>query len=164
MSGDAVRSCENLQPSGLQPGECARGVGTKQISASVTRSPQAAGASFAVKRQKVIDFAFRSLQVTAETAKMLFRAYYGEALVKSYYDGCSQGGRQGLILAQRFPDDFDGILAGAPGLVATPSGSSRLQPLPREIKSGDIQPHQQPAEVSKSMVETELLASCWMSD
>jgi hypothetical protein len=74
------------------------------------------GASFAVNRQKLVDFAFRSLHVTAETAKMLLRAYYGEAPVKSYYDGCSQGGRQGLILAQRFPGDFDGILAGAPGL------------------------------------------------
>ena len=74
------------------------------------------GASFAVNRQKLVDFAFRSLHVTAETANMVLRAYYGEAPAKSYYDGCSQGGRQGLILAQRFPGDFDGILAGAPGL------------------------------------------------
>src|SRR5580692_2014654 len=74
------------------------------------------GASFAVNRQKLLDFGFRSLHVTAEVAKMIARAYYGAGPSKSYYDGCSQGGREGLILAQRFPDDFDGILAGSPGL------------------------------------------------
>ena len=83
------------------------------------------GASFAVNRQKLVDFGFRSLHVTAETAKLLVRAYFGEAPSKSYYDGCSQGGRQGLILAQRFPADFDGILAGAPGLDQTGTMLSR---------------------------------------
>jgi hypothetical protein len=74
------------------------------------------GASFALNRQKLVDFGFRSLHVTAETAKLLVKTYYGADPSKSYYDGCSQGGRQGLILAQRFPADFDGILVGAPGL------------------------------------------------
>ena len=74
------------------------------------------GASFALSRQKLLDFAFRSLHVTAESAKLLVRTYYGATPSKSYYDGCSQGGRQGLILAQRFPSDFDGILVGAPAL------------------------------------------------
>jgi len=74
------------------------------------------GASFAVNRQKLLDFGFRSLHLTAESAKLVARAYYGAGPSKSYYDGCSQGGRQGLILAQRFPNDFDGIIAGAPAL------------------------------------------------
>jgi hypothetical protein len=77
------------------------------------------GASFAVNRQKLVDFGFRALHVTAETAKLLVRAYYSQAPTKSYFDGCSQGGRQALILAQRFPADFDGILAGAPALANT---------------------------------------------
>jgi Tannase and feruloyl esterase len=80
---------------------------------SATAEP---GASFAASKQKLVDFGFRSLHLTAETAKLLIKAYYGEGPAKSYYDGCSQGGRQGLIIAQRFPDDFDGILVGAPGL------------------------------------------------
>ncbi|MBS1856869.1 MAG: tannase/feruloyl esterase family alpha/beta hydrolase [Acidobacteria bacterium] len=74
------------------------------------------GGTFAADRQKLLDYAFRSLHVTAETARMVLRAYYGAAPAKSYFDGCSTGGRQGLILAQRFPDDFDGIVVGAPVL------------------------------------------------
>ena len=74
------------------------------------------GGTFAADRQKLLDYAFRSLHVTAETAKMLLRAHYGSAPAKSYFEGCSTGGRQALILAQRFPDDFDGITVGAPVL------------------------------------------------
>ncbi len=73
-------------------------------------------ASFAVHPQKLVDFAFRSLHVTAETAKRVAEAYYGSRPARSYFNGCSTGGRQGLILAQRFPSDFDGIVAGAPVL------------------------------------------------
>jgi feruloyl esterase len=73
-------------------------------------------ASFAVNRQKLLDYAFRSLHVTTVAGKRIAAAYYGSAPVRSYYQGCSTGGRQGLILAQRFPADFDGILAGAPVL------------------------------------------------
>ncbi len=74
------------------------------------------GGTFAADRQKLLDYAFRSLHVTAQTARMLLQAYYGAAPARSYFDGCSTGGRQGLILAQRFPDDFDGIIVGAPVL------------------------------------------------
>ena len=74
------------------------------------------GGTFARNRQELLDFGFRSLHLTAETAKTLIRAYYGDGPSKSYYDGCSQGGREGLIFAQRFPTDFDGIIAGSPGL------------------------------------------------
>ncbi|MGH9675276.1 MAG: tannase/feruloyl esterase family alpha/beta hydrolase [Bryobacteraceae bacterium] len=71
-------------------------------------------ASFAVHRQKLYDYAFRGLHVTADSARKLISAYYGAGPARSYFDGCSTGGRQGLILAQRFPQDFDGIVVGAP--------------------------------------------------
>lgn len=74
------------------------------------------GAIFALNRQKLLDYAFRSLHTTAVAAKQLIRAHYGAAPEKSYWFGCSTGGRQALIMAQRFPDDFDGIIAGAPVL------------------------------------------------
>jgi feruloyl esterase len=73
-------------------------------------------ATFTVDQQKLLDYAFRSLHVTAETAKRVAEAMYGSRQMRSYYNGCSTGGRQGLIFAQRYPDDFDGIIAGAPAL------------------------------------------------
>ena len=73
-------------------------------------------ATFAVNSQKLLDYAFRSLHVTAVTAKQLIGDYYGVGPARSYFEGCSTGGRQALILAQRFPEDFDGIIAGAPVL------------------------------------------------
>lgn len=60
------------------------------------------------------DFAYRATHVTVVLAKELVRAYYGSRAEHSYFRGCSTGGRQGLVAAQRFPDDFDGIIAGAP--------------------------------------------------
>lgn len=73
-------------------------------------------ASFATNPQKLIDYAYRAVHVTAMTAKEIARSYYGTAASRSYFDGCSTGGRQGLISAQRFPHDFDGIIVGAPVL------------------------------------------------
>jgi feruloyl esterase len=64
--------------------------------------------------EKVIDFGYRALHETAVKAKAIIAAYYTERLKYSYYNGCSTGGRQGLVEASRYPDDFDGIVAGAP--------------------------------------------------
>lgn len=73
-------------------------------------------AAFASSPQKLVDYAFRAVHVTALTAKTLLQNYYAAAPRHSYFDGCSTGGRQGLIAAQRFPDEFDGIVVGAPVL------------------------------------------------
>jgi feruloyl esterase len=76
-------------------------------------------ASFAVSYQKEVDYAFRAVHETARTAKRIVSVYYERAAAYSYFDGCSTGGRQGLISAQRFPGDFDGIAVGAPVLKFT---------------------------------------------
>ncbi|KAF8153585.1 tannase and feruloyl esterase [Mycena galopus ATCC 62051] len=60
------------------------------------------------------DFAFRAVHVEAVIGKQIVEAYYGTPAAKSYYLGCSTGGRQGMQAALKFSDDFDGILAGAP--------------------------------------------------
>jgi len=63
-----------------------------------------------------VDYTYRSIYLTAITAQDLVAEYYGQADSYSYWDGCSTGGRQGLVFAQRFPEVFDGIVAGAPVL------------------------------------------------
>ena len=64
--------------------------------------------------QKAIDYAYRAVHVTAETAKKIATEYYARPIAFSYWNSCSNGGRQGLLEAQRYPDDFDGIVANAP--------------------------------------------------
>ena len=64
--------------------------------------------------EKLIDFGWRSEHEMTVKAKALVTAFYGRAPKYSYWNGCSTGGRQGLKEAQKFPDDYDGIIAGAP--------------------------------------------------
>ena len=64
--------------------------------------------------QTAIDYAYRAVHLTATTAKRIITAYYESPVARAYFSSCSNGGRQGLIEAQRFPDDFDGIVANAP--------------------------------------------------
>jgi feruloyl esterase len=66
--------------------------------------------------QKRIDFAYRGVHLTAQAAKSLILAFYGQAEKFSYFTGCSDGGREALVEAQRYPDDFNGIVAGSPAL------------------------------------------------
>ncbi len=61
-----------------------------------------------------VDFAYRGVHVTAQVAKAVIKRFYGQAAAHAYFDGCSDGGREALMSAQRYPNDFDGIAAGAP--------------------------------------------------
>ena len=73
------------------------------------------GGSFALGHpEKLIDFAYRSVHEMAVKTKTIIEAFYETPARYSYWYGCSTGGRQGLVEAQRFPDDFDGIVAVAP--------------------------------------------------
>ncbi|MDO5632475.1 MAG: tannase/feruloyl esterase family alpha/beta hydrolase [Paracoccus sp. (in: a-proteobacteria)] len=63
-----------------------------------------------------VDFGYRGVHVTSVIAKRIITAYYGQAPQFSYFSGCSDGGREALMEAQRYPDDFDGIAAGAAAL------------------------------------------------
>jgi len=64
--------------------------------------------------EKVVDFAYRAVHEMTVKAKAILTAYYDRSPRLSYWNGCSTGGRQGLMSAQRYPEDFDAILAGAP--------------------------------------------------
>src|SRR4051812_12004204 len=73
------------------------------------------GANWAIGHpEKLIDFGYRAVHETAVQSKAIIRAFYGRDPERSYFDGCSDGGREALMEAQRFPEDFVGILAGAP--------------------------------------------------
>ena len=63
--------------------------------------------------KKMVDFAYLSVHETISVAKQMVKAYYGQSAKFTYWFGCSTGGRQGLMEAQRYPDDFDGISAGS---------------------------------------------------
>src|SRR5215510_11927292 len=77
--------------------------------------------------EKVIDFGWRSIHETAVASKKIVAAFYASAPKLSYFTGCSAGGRQAMKEAQRFPADFDGIVAGAPRLDWTGRAAQALR-------------------------------------
>ena len=85
-------------------------------------------ASFGLGRpEKVNDFGWRAVHEMAETSKQVISTFYDQSPNYSYFTGCSAGGRQAMKEAQRFPTDFDGIVAGAPGLDWTGRAAAALR-------------------------------------
>ena len=85
--------------------------------AATDTGPRAGGtdAQWALNHpEKIADFGYRAIHETADRAKAVIRAFYGNAPKKSYFNSCSDGGREALMEAQRYPADYDGIVAGAP--------------------------------------------------
>jgi feruloyl esterase len=64
--------------------------------------------------EKIVDFGYRAIHEMTVTAKAIIHTYYGQDAAHSYFSSCSNGGRQALMEAQRYPNDYDGIIAGAP--------------------------------------------------
>src|SRR6202451_884932 len=95
---------------------------------------------------KITDFAYRAVHETAVEAKVLIAAYYERRPRLSYWEGCSTGGRQGLMSAQRYPEDFDGIIAGAPAYNQLYISAWRMRLLMTALKSPQ---HALPAEKLK---------------
>jgi len=77
--------------------------------------PGIGGVLFGVDPQARVDFGYHALDVTTRVAKRIVELHYGERARYSYFVGCSNGGRQGMVASQRFPRHFDGIVAGNPG-------------------------------------------------
>jgi feruloyl esterase len=93
--------------------QLARGYATASTDTGHTGSP--VDGSFALGHpEKLTDFAYRAVHEMTLAAKTIVAAYYGNAPRLSYFNGCSSGGKQGLKEAQKFPDDYNGIVAGAP--------------------------------------------------
>ena len=78
--------------------------------------------------QRVRDYGWRAVHLSTVTAKWLVSAFYGRGPDKSYFAGCSGGGRQGLMEAARYPKDYDGILSGAPAANFTNLAMAMINP------------------------------------
>ncbi len=76
--------------------------------------------------ERLTDFADRAIHETTTRSKAILTAFYGNGPKLSYFNGCSTGGRQALTAAQRFPDDFDGIVAGAPAIYASRQSAGQI--------------------------------------
>jgi hypothetical protein len=77
--------------------------------------------SFMADQQALLNFQFQANAKTAEVALPIVEAYYGKAPHHKYFVGCSTGGREGMVMAQRYPYLFDGIVSGAPAMRTTVS-------------------------------------------
>lgn len=69
-----------------------------------------------LNEQRIVDYAYLGIHQMTVAGQALTEAYYGNPAAYSYFNGCSTGGRQGLMEAQRYPDDYDGIASGAPAI------------------------------------------------
>ena len=76
---------------------------------------QGPDASFASDQQARLDYAYQALGKVTTQAKAILARFYGQGPKRSYFMGCSNGGRQGMMAAERYPLEFDGIIAGDPG-------------------------------------------------
>lgn len=110
-------------------------------------------------RDRVVDYGYLAVHRTAEVAKELIRAYYGSSPVRSYFYGCSNGGREALMEAQRFPADFDGIVAQAPAADFTAIAASFIRNLKAQFPTGDFSA---PAitQANLDLVQSRVLAAC----
>ena len=95
--------------------------------------------------EKIADFGYRAVHLMTMDAKTAIHSFYGKAPAHSYFASCSNGGRQGLMEAERFPADYEGILAGAPAYNWVPLVSNGLQALQKFEGAGYIPSEKVPA-------------------
>lgn len=79
---------------------------------------QAAGfdGSFMADQQAALDFVYNAVPTVASAGKLIVAAYYGRPIMRSYFAGCSTGGREAMLASERYPDQFDGVVAGDPAM------------------------------------------------
>ena len=118
-------------------------------------------ASFGLNHpEKVIDFGWRAVHEMTVASKTIVAAYYGQGPRHSYWNGCSAGGRQAMQEAQRFPEDYDGIIAGAPGLDWTGRAAAAL----RVAKILEANASARLSGVDRELVHRAALNSCDAAD
>jgi len=107
--------------------------------------------------EKLTDFGYRAVHAMTESAKAAIRKFYGEAPRASFFEGCSNGGREGLMEAERFPQDYQGILVGSPVINATHALTAALYNMPSS-RAAHIPPNKIPA------IAAAVIAACDAQD
>jgi feruloyl esterase len=118
-------------------------------------------ASWALNNQeRLVNFGYRAVHQTAVTSKALIKAYYQNNIARSYFTGCSRGGGQGLMEAQRYPEDFDGVVAGTYAIdwtriaVQATQISRAMYPDPNNLQEAVVGPKEQ------ELIESSYLTMC----
>jgi feruloyl esterase len=114
------------------------------------RSPE-----FALDRQAYFDFAYEGVHDVAQVAKALLKATAGQAPDYSYFVGCSNGGREALVTAQRYAD-FDGVVAGAPGLAVYDQWLQNMSVLKAVARAAGVPPGVTPTDTSRAFSDAQL--------
>jgi feruloyl esterase len=110
--------------------------------------------------ERLVSFGHQAVHRTAVTAKALITDYYARDISRSYFTGCSRGGGQGFVEAQRYPEDFDGIVAGSPAYNWTMVGAAATQisaamyPDPSNLQEAVVGPEEQ------RLIESSYLEMC----
>jgi len=116
----------SVQNAAVRQGALQAGYATAGTDTGHTGNP--VDASWALNNlTRIVNFGHQAVHRTTTTAKALTRAYYGKAASRHYFFGCSRGGGQALMSAQRYPADFDGIVAGAPAYNWTGLAAQTIQ-------------------------------------
>jgi feruloyl esterase len=103
----------------IDAGALAGGLRRGYAVTSTDTGHQGGGGPWMQRPEKVVDFGHRAVHEMTVKAKAVTASFYGNQPQRAYFQGCSAGGRQGVMAAQRYPDDFDGIVAGAPAVDTT---------------------------------------------
>ncbi len=110
--------------------------------------------------QAVRNFAGRAVHLVTEISREITEAHYGRPIRFSYFMGCSTGGGQAMMASQRYPDDYDGIVSGAPAFDFPALGASQLQtqqrmyPDPTQLSTPVVTPE------NRALLAREILAAC----
>ena len=129
------------------------------------QSPNAIDWSFAIKApgqpnvEAIIDFGHRATHVATVSGKEIVARFYGRAAQRSYWQGCSTGGRQGLAEVQRYPTDYDGVIAGAPVYSSTVYSNAMLR-----VQAFHARPESNLRPEHVPLVQKAALTACDMKD
>jgi feruloyl esterase len=116
--------------------------------------------SFMADQQALLNFQFQANAKTTQIARPIVEAYYGTPAHHSYFVGCSTGGREGMIMAQRFPFLFDGIVSGAPAMRTTVSNLALRWISNQYVKAGVANPRDPFSDDEEQLIMGALMDTC----